>query len=136
MKAAALRFRASVDGLSPESIALLLAAGLVLGVFPVFLFPTVLCALAAMIFRLNMPAMQLVNQLCAPLQWALLIPLNRIGARILGTPAAWGMAGAARDAIAGWFCVCVPFGLGLYFVLLVALRRCRVEWFNGLESPG
>jgi len=136
VKAAARRFWASVEGLSPESIALLLAVGLVLGVFPVFVCPTVLCTLAALIFRLNLPAILLVNQLSSPLQLALLIPLNRIGARILGAPAAWSVAGIARDAIAGWFCVCVPLGLGLYFVLLFTLRRCREGWFNGLESPG
>jgi uncharacterized protein (DUF2062 family) len=136
VKTAASRFSASVAGLSPESIALLLTVGLVLGVFPVFLCPTILCALAAAIFRLNLPAIQLINQLSSPLQLVLLIPLNRLGARVLGGSAGWSLAGATRDAIAGWFCLCVPLGLGIYFVLLYTLRRCREGWFNGLESPG
>ena len=136
MKAAAYRFWASVAGLSPEAISLIIALGLVLGVFPVFGCPTVLCVLAAVTLRLNLPAIQLVNQLSSPLQLALLIPLSRIGARISGGPAAWSLAGATRDAIAGWFCLCVPLGLALYFILVFTLNRRRQEWFNGLESPG
>lgn len=136
VKTAALRFWASVAGLSPESTALILAVGLVLGVFPVFLCPTILCTLAAFVFRLNFPAIQLVNQLSSPLQLVLLIPLNRIGAHLLGGSVGWSIAGAARDAVAGWLCLCVPLGLALYFVLLFTLRRRRQEWFNGLESPG
>lgn len=136
MKAAAARLWASLDGLSPESIALVLAVGLVLGVFPVFGCPTLLCAAVAFLFRLNLPAIQLVNQVSAPLQWALLIPFARIGARLLGGRAVWNFAGAARDAIAGWFCLSLPLGLLLYFILLFTLRRCRPQWFNGLESPG
>jgi uncharacterized protein (DUF2062 family) len=136
VKATAYRFWASVAGLSPEAMALIIALGLVLGVFPVFGCPTLLCALAAGILRLNLPAIQLVNQLSSPLQLALLIPLSRIGAHISGEPVAWSLAGAARDAMAGWFCLCVPLGLVLYFILLFTLRRFHQEWFNGLESPG
>lgn len=136
MKAAAARFWSSAAGMPPGTVALVLALGLVLGVFPIMGCPTLLCAAAALALRLNLPAMQLVNQLSSPLQWALLIPLGRAGARILGGAAAWSLAGAARDAIVGWFCVCVPLGLVFYVVMLVTLRRCRGGWFNGLESPG
>ena len=136
MKAAAARFWASAAGLPPDTVALILALGLVLGVFPVYGIPTLLCALAAVTLRLNLPAIQLVNQLSSPLQLALLIPLGRTGARILGPTAAWSLAGAARDAIIGWLCVCVPVGLVVYVALLFTLRRCRQGWFNGLESPG
>src|SRR5580692_2926222 len=55
VKAALSRFRASVAGLSPETIALILVLGLVLGVFPVFGCPTLLCIVAALAFRLNLP---------------------------------------------------------------------------------
>ncbi len=129
------RFRASVAGLSPETIALIVAAGLVLGVFPVYGLPTLLCAAAAFVFRLNLPAIQVVNQLSSPLQFALWLPLGRIGARIVGGQAAWSLIGASRDAIVGWFCFCVPLGFVLYLLLLIGLRQCRKEWFNGLKSP-
>jgi hypothetical protein len=89
--------------------------------------PTVLCAAAAIVLRLNLPAVQLINQLTLPLQLVLLVPLNRFGAHIVGRyvalPASWGLAGAARDAVVGWLCLCVPLGVVLYFVLAYSLRR-------------
>jgi uncharacterized protein (DUF2062 family) len=125
----ASRFSTSVVGLSPTTIALILAVGLVLGVFPVYGCPTVLCVLAAIVLRLNLPAVQLINQLVLPLQLVLLVPLNRFGARVasgsaaLSLPASWRVAGAARDAVIGWLCLCVPLGVLLYFILAYALRR-------------
>ena len=136
MKAAASRFWARLAGLSPEEVALILTLGLVLGVFPVIGCPTMMCAAAAVALRLNLPAIQLVNQLSSPLQLALLIPLGRAGARILGSAAGWNLASAARDAVVGWCCVCLPLGVVFYLILLFMLRRCRPGWFNGLESPG
>lgn len=129
MRAIAARFHASFAGLSPATIALILAVGLVLGVFPVYGCPTVLCAVAAVVLRLNLPAVQLINQLVLPLQLALVVPLNRIGARVVGgyaalaLPASWRVAGAARDAVVGWLCLCVPLGILLYFILAYVLRR-------------
>lgn len=123
------RFRASIAELSPEAIALILALGLVLGVFPVFGVPTLLCAGVAILFRLNLPAIQLVNQVCAPLQYALLIPLGRAGARILSpgtvirSTAIGNLVNVARNAVVGWACLCVPVGLLIYMVLAFTLRR-------------
>ena len=126
VKAISSRFRASITGLSPETTALILAIGIVLGVFPVYGAPTILCTVAAMALRLNLPAIQIVNQICSPLQLALLIPLGRAGERIPGLglhPAAWNLVSAARNAVIGWCCFCVPLGLVLYVILAVALRH-------------
>jgi uncharacterized protein (DUF2062 family) len=60
------------------------AAGLALGVFPMLGATTLLCIGVAFAFRLNQPAMQLVNYLAYPLQLALLIPFIRIGERLFG----------------------------------------------------
>jgi hypothetical protein len=130
LKSAISGFLNSLKGLSPETIALILALGLVLGVFPVFGCPTLLCAMAAVSFRLNLGAIQVVNQVSSPLQLALLIPLGRAGARILGAGSPHfgsgnniaALAGAAGDAVAGWFCLCLPLGIVLYLVFLFALR--------------
>lgn len=140
MKTGALkRFRASIAGLSPETIALICVLGLVLGVFPVFGLPTLLCAAAAIAFRVNLPAIQLVNQISAPLQYALLLPLGRAGARITGIGFSGTMveklANGARNAIVGWACFCVPAGLLLYLILAFALRLRRQACFHRLENP-
>src|SRR2546426_6925400 len=67
----------SLEGASAETIALSVALGLVFGMFPVYGCPTLLCAAAAIVLRLNSPAVQLVNYLISPLQLALLVPFNR-----------------------------------------------------------
>jgi uncharacterized protein (DUF2062 family) len=70
------------QGISPEKIALTIALGFVLGVTPVIGSTTALCTLAAVVFRLNLPAIQVVNGFTYPLQFVLLIPFYRMGAWI------------------------------------------------------
>jgi uncharacterized protein (DUF2062 family) len=67
------------QGITPEKIALSIAFGLVLGVFPALGWTTLLCLLVAVWLKLNVPAMQLVNYLAYPLQLALLVPFIRAG---------------------------------------------------------
>ena len=74
------------QGITPEKIALSLAIGICLGVFPVLGSTTALCALAAIVFRLNLPAIQLVNYLVYPLQLALIIPFIRFGEVLFSAP--------------------------------------------------
>lgn len=70
------------QGITPKKMALSLAFGLVLGIFPVLGSTTLLCALAAIIFRLNLPAIQIVNYLVYPLQLLLVMPFIRAGEKI------------------------------------------------------
>lgn len=72
------------QGLTPEKIAFTVALGIMLGVTPVLGSTVLLCTLAAIVFRLNLPAIQLVNWLVYPLQLVLLVPLLRIGAWLFG----------------------------------------------------
>jgi uncharacterized protein (DUF2062 family) len=72
------------QGLSPERLALSVAFAIALGVFPVFGTTTLLCALVAIVFRLNIPAMQLVNHLVFPLQIVLILPFIRLGEVLYG----------------------------------------------------
>jgi uncharacterized protein (DUF2062 family) len=70
------------QGITPEKIALSLAFGIVLGIFPVLGSTTVLCAVAALIFQLNLPAIQFVNYLIYPVQLFLLVPFIRMGEKL------------------------------------------------------
>jgi hypothetical protein len=70
------------QGITPEKIALSLAFGIVLGIFPVLGSTTILCAVAALIFQLNLPAIQLVNYLIYPLQLFMLVPFIRMGEKL------------------------------------------------------
>lgn len=73
------------QGITPEKIALTVALGGVLAVFPILGSTTLLCGLAAFCLGLNQPVIQLVNYLCYPLQLALLLPFYRAG-EWLGAP--------------------------------------------------
>jgi uncharacterized protein (DUF2062 family) len=68
------------QGVSPEKLALGLAFGITLGIIPLLGATTLLCALAALVFRLNMPFVQLVHYVVSPLQLILFIPFLHQGA--------------------------------------------------------
>lgn len=71
------------QGVTPQKIALSLAFGLGIGIFPVLGVSTILCTVVAIVLRLNLPAIQLVNYLAAPVQLALIIPFVRLGEWLL-----------------------------------------------------
>jgi uncharacterized protein (DUF2062 family) len=129
------------QGVTPEKMALSLALGVALGVFPVLGTTTALCALVAFLWRLNLPAIQIVNYFVYPLQIALLIPFFRAGERLFGAPhlplsvaqilamvhaSFWG---ATRflwttiwHAAAAW-CLIASVFVGLAYVILVPLLQ-------------
>jgi uncharacterized protein (DUF2062 family) len=129
------------QGVTPEKMALSLALGATLGVFPVLGTTTALCALAAFIWRLNLPAIQIVNYFIYPFQIALLIPFFRLGeilfdaphlplsiAQILATVHANFWA-ATRflwttiwHAAVAW-CLIAPVFVALAYLILVGLLR-------------
>jgi uncharacterized protein (DUF2062 family) len=74
------------QGVSPQRLALCVALGIVIGNMPIMGLSTGLCALIALVFRLNLPAMQLVQALMAPTQLLLIIPYVRLGEWILRAP--------------------------------------------------
>jgi uncharacterized protein (DUF2062 family) len=118
------------DESSTEKLALSLALGLVLGVFPFLGVPTILCGIAAAVWRLNFPALQLVNYLAYPLQLALLWPFARFGGALFGVQHLRGVAGfslLALRATAAWFCFAVPACLILYWALRRLLRWQRAH---------
>jgi uncharacterized protein (DUF2062 family) len=128
-------------GHTPEKIALSIAMGIAIGLFPIFGTTTVLCVLAALALRLNHPAIQLTNQLMYPVQIPLIVVFIRIGESMLGVaPIPFSAAvlvaemranpgllverfGAATlHGILGWSIV-APVVVGLaYFAILPVLR--------------
>ncbi|MFO7829966.1 MAG: DUF2062 domain-containing protein [Bacteroidales bacterium] len=70
------------EGTSPEKLALSVSLGVVIGIIPILGATTILCAIVALIFRINMPAIQLVNYFVYPLQLLLFIPFLKFGAII------------------------------------------------------
>jgi uncharacterized protein (DUF2062 family) len=75
------------QGISPNRLALCVAIGVVVGNIPILGVSTLLCAAIAVVFRLNLPAIQLVQAAMAPTQVLLIIPFVRLGEWILRVPA-------------------------------------------------
>ena len=67
------------QGLNSKELALSIAFGVTLGTIPVLGVTTVLCALAAILLRLNLPVIQFANYLVYPLQILLLAPFYYMG---------------------------------------------------------
>lgn len=130
------------QGTAPEKIALSIALGITLGVVPVLGSTSILCFLAAIVFRLNVPAIQLVNFLVYPLQFALLIPFIRMGEWIFAAQPitisaaqvvnliradVWNAIAmlwtATIHALAVWLVLGSLASLFLYLLLAPALRR-------------
>ena len=137
------------QGITPEKIALSIAVGVALGVFPVLGSTTALCAAAAVLLRLNLPAIQIVNWLVYPLQIVLLLPFIRLGEAMYQAPplplnttqllalvraGAWAATKqlwrSGIHAITAWTLV-APLGAGLiYMILAPLLRRAQLRGSN------
>jgi uncharacterized protein (DUF2062 family) len=130
------------QGVTPEKLALSLALGAAIGVFPALGTTTALCALVAFIWHLNLPAIQIVNYFVYPLQLALLIPFFRAGEILFGAPhlplSASQVVALVRASVWGsirflwtttWhamivWCLAAPVFVGVAYVILVpSLRR-------------
>ncbi len=134
--------RQLTQGATPSRLALGVALGLALGVFPVLGATTALCAVAAAGLRLNQPAVQLANYLAYPLQLALFVPFLRAGAWLFGAPPfalglgeiraslaadPWGtiaaLSAANLRAVAVWALAVAPLALALHLALRPLLAR-------------
>lgn len=130
------------QGTTPKMMALTLAAGCVLGVFPILGSTTILCAVVAASFGLNQPVIQAVNYLMYPAQIALLFPLYRAGEWLFRQPPVplfslrelterfWNSPGqffidyglVAVYGVVAWALIATPLFALLYAVLHAPIR--------------
>jgi uncharacterized protein (DUF2062 family) len=134
------------QGVTPEKLALSLALGLALSVFPAVGWTTTLCALTALVFRLNFPAIQLINYFMYPAQIALLLPFFRLGEKVFRAPhlpisirhiyemARANLWGAIKflwsttwHAMVVWAVLAPLFTVLIYYVLLPVFRRMALR---------
>jgi uncharacterized protein (DUF2062 family) len=130
------------QGVTPQKIALTIALGFNVGIFPIMGSTTLLCAVVGFCLRLNQPVIQLVNWLVYPLQLSTILIFVRIGEHIVGAPPVpfsipellrkfkdspgqfmkdFGMTGV--HGIIAWFLI-APFVAALiYFMLLPPLKK-------------
>jgi uncharacterized protein (DUF2062 family) len=113
------------QGVTPEKMALSLALGAALGVFPALGWTTSLCAIAALALRLNLPAIQIVNYFVYPAQIALLLPFFRLGEKLFRAPHLPISVSQIYAMIQGslWGAMMAPLVVGLLYALLAPLLR-------------
>ncbi|TGK01984.1 DUF2062 domain-containing protein [Leptospira langatensis] len=126
-------------GTSPEKIALSLALGAAIGVFPVIGTTMALCAVLGFLLRLNPVSIQIANYAAYPFQVFLIIPFLRLGSYLLGKEIdlGWayrlaegdtsqvidGLSRSAGYAVLGWTST-VPLAAFLsYFLFLLLIRK-------------
>jgi uncharacterized protein (DUF2062 family) len=130
------------QGITPQKIALTIAIGITLGLFPILGSTTLLCFLAGVLLGLNQPIIQAVNYLVYPLQFAGIYFFIRIGEWLTRTaPLQFSIPGllqqfrasplhffqefgmTALRGVLAWTLI-APFAAAvLYFALLPLLRR-------------
>jgi len=129
------------QGITPEKVALTLAVGSALALFPILGTTTLLCLVAGILLRLNQPIIQLVNALCTPLHlpviycmvrlgnWVFHVPSEHLGIRMMNHMLwddpreffeKFGMT--ALHAIAAWAIV-APFWVLIVFLLALPVLR-------------
>jgi uncharacterized protein (DUF2062 family) len=129
------------SGMAPRQLAFTLALGFAIGCIPLLGVTTAICALVALVLRLNMPVIQAANWVAMPLQFVLLIPFLKLGhwifpgntiafnpAQILGQieAAPWRaflqMSGLFGHAVLAWSITAGP-ALVLMTILLTPLMH-------------
>jgi len=135
------------QGTTPQKLALSVAIGIGLGTFPILGLTTLLCTTAAILLRLNLPAIQTTNYCAYPLQLALMFPFARLGAKLLrATPVPFApsqlpamlhqemfgtfraLGHAALHAMIGWAIVAPMLTALIYFALVPLLTALALRY--------
>jgi Uncharacterized protein conserved in bacteria (DUF2062) len=130
------------QGVTPQKIALTIALGITLGIFPILGATTLLCLGFGLCLKLNQPILQAVNYFVSALQLALIIIFVRIGEFIVrAQPVQLSIPGTFREfhespagffrefgltglhAIIGWMLIAPGLVVILYFSLLPFLQK-------------
>ncbi len=125
------------QGISPQKLAWSVTIGLVLGISPLLGLTTLLGLVIALVFRLNLAAVQLVNYIAYPLQLVLLVPYFQLGAFIFGKEnvitsfaqlqdlfrtnfmnTLQSLGGLFANAIFAWVLLAIPLGAITYYICL------------------
>lgn len=136
--------RALKQGMTPRKLAITVALGMVMGMLPVLGPTTLICLGLSLVFRLNIPVMQLGNYLVTAPQLLCIIPFMKLGAYLfrldifpysrdqlveLFRNDFWAFLRDSGTAIAGgvgaWLIISIPLFFALYFLCLFFFTRWR-----------
>lgn len=136
-------------GISVEKMSLSLALGICFGIMPLFGVSTWLLVLLALILKLNIPAIQLINYTVVIVKIVLFVPFLKLGqliffplesdielntiltryhADFLGTfKSFWHLN---LGGIIIWSLIAIPLGVGIYYLSQPALKRQSLRLQN------
>ena len=126
------------EGVSTKKISLCIALGVALGIFPVLGATTLLCTIAAFVFRLNHPTIQVVNYAVYPLQLILLVPFYGAGSWVFRAQSWPIVEGNIIDLLQNdfWGSMAKLWDLTLYAVLVwLIISPFLILLLYGLLKP-
>ena len=134
------------QGMTAEKIALTLTLGLSVGIIPLMGFTTIVLALLALTFRLNIVAIQAVHYAISFIQIALFVPFLKLGQFIFQAPGLpFDMNNLLKMlqthfvdtflsiwqyylmGIVPWIVVAIPLGLAIYYPSLAFFTRHKLK---------
>ena len=137
------------QGLSPTKLALVIALGVVLSIFPLLGTTTLICSLVAILFQLNIAAIQIANYAAFPLQIVLFIPFLKLGETLSGisldpiskdqliSTFQEGFFQAISEltwyllvACLGWSAAILPMFIILFLFLLIIIKKYKATFFS------
>jgi uncharacterized protein (DUF2062 family) len=123
------------QGTSPKKLAATITIGISMGLIPIVGINALICAIIALIWRLNLPLIQIVNFMFFPVQLLLIVPyfkLSKLFFTNVVMPFTWDtfwtlfksnwweaikqVAIADGMAITAWFVVSIPLSFIIYFI--------------------
>ena len=142
------------QGITPEKIALTLAVGSALALFPILGTTTILCLIAGIMLRLNQPIIQMVNALCTPIHLPVIFFMVRLGSWMFNVQSAhvgirmmnhmlWDdprdfferFGITALHAIAAW-ALLAPFWMIIVYILALPVLREALRRQTLVRSEG
>jgi uncharacterized protein (DUF2062 family) len=133
------------QGVSPDRLALCVAVGIAIGLVPVLGVSTLLATAVALLFKLNLPAIQIAQMSMGAFQLLLIVPFVRLGEWMMHAAAqpvsisaglalmkqgVWHAVVVLKDAIihasVAWIVVAPVFIVILYRILKPAFERAAV----------
>ena len=143
------------QGITPEKIALTIAVGSALALFPILGTTTLLCFVVGLWLKLNQPIIQLINQALWPVHLPAIFWCVRLGERLLGAEPVnlphlrslirahplefmQQFGSAAEHAILGWAVVAPVYVAVVYFVsrqIARSVQRVKQESAASQDHP-
>tara|TARA_B110000467_G_C18306160_1_gene474813 strand:- start:950 stop:1429 length:480 start_codon:yes stop_codon:yes gene_type:complete len=130
------------QGLSPKKLSIVISLGVSISIFPILGATTLFCTAISILFKLNLPAIQLANYAAFPLQIILFFPFLKIGEKVSKVsldPLSQVHLIATFDegffqaiiilfdylmiACLGWVLIIIPIFIILYFPILAILNK-------------